>query len=84
MPDTLKSIMAELKSRINTADTKTKVTKAEIDALRSKTVVVLPAGGKGTRIRAETHSEGINKVMISIDGRQSMIERTVMDYVNYG
>ncbi len=84
MPDTLKSIMAELKSRVNTEDTKTKVSKAEIDALKSKTVVVLPAGGKGTRIRAETQSEGINKVMIPIDGRQSMIERTVMDYVNYG
>jgi NDP-sugar pyrophosphorylase family protein len=41
----------------------------------------MPAGGKGTRIRTETHSEGINKVMIKIDGKRSMIEKIVEDYV---
>ncbi|MHA2059148.1 MAG: hypothetical protein ACW979_16135, partial [Candidatus Thorarchaeota archaeon] len=74
MPDTLESIMAELRSRINTEDTTTKVSMEEIEELKTKTVVVMPAGGKGTRIRAETHSEGINKVMIKIDGKRSMIE----------
>ncbi len=84
MNDTLDSVMAELKSRINTADTKTTVTKSEIDELKRNTVVVLPAGGKGTRIRAETHSEEINKVMIPVDGVRSMIEKTILDYSSIG
>ncbi|MHA2353653.1 MAG: nucleotidyltransferase family protein [Candidatus Thorarchaeota archaeon] len=76
--------MNELKSRINSADTSTKVTRAELEALIPNTVVVMPAGGKGTRIRTETQSEGINKVMISIDGNESMIEKTISDYASIG
>ncbi|MHA2323660.1 MAG: nucleotidyltransferase family protein [Candidatus Thorarchaeota archaeon] len=84
MPDTLESIMAELRERINTEDTTTKVSKEEIKEQKAHTVVVFPAGGKGTRIRAETHSEEINKVMIKIDDKRSMIEKTVQDYVEFG
>jgi len=84
MPDTLDSIMAELRSRINTEDKVTQVSAKEIDEIKSNTVVVMPAGGKGTRIRTETHSEGINKVMISIDGTESMIERTIREYAEFG
>jgi len=84
MPDTLESIMAELRDRINTEDTTTTVSKEEIEEQKAKTVVVMPAGGKGTRIRAETHSEEINKVMIEIDGKRSMIEKTVQDYAECG
>jgi len=84
MPETLDSIMAELRSRINTEDTKTKVSQVEIDELKSNTVVVMPAGGKGTRIRAETQSDGINKVMIPVDGTVSMIEKAVHDYTACG
>ncbi|NHI82940.1 MAG: hypothetical protein EAX81_01365 [Candidatus Thorarchaeota archaeon] len=84
MSDTLESIMAEIRSRVNTEDKTTKVSQTEIENAKMKTVVVLPAGGKGTRIRAETHSDGINKVMISIDGKQSMIERTISDYASIG
>jgi len=76
--------MAELRSRINTEDTKTMVSPVEIEELKSKTVVVMPAGGKGTRIRAETQSEGINKVMIPVDGTTSMIEKAVQDYATCG
>ncbi len=84
MPDTLESIMTELRERINTEDTTTKVSKEEIEEQKAKTVVVMPAGGKGTRIHAETHSEEIHKVMIKIDGKRSMIEKTVEDYVESG
>jgi NDP-sugar pyrophosphorylase family protein len=84
MPDTLKSIMAELRDRINTEDTKTIVSKEKIEEQKARTVVVMPAGGKGTRIRAETHSEAIHKVMIQIDGKRSMIEKTVEDYAECG
>ena len=84
MPDTLESIMAELRDRINTEDTTTTVSKEEIEELKAKTVVVMPAGGKGTRILTETHSEEINKVMIKIDGKRSMIEKTVQDYAGCG
>ncbi len=84
MPDTLESIMAELRSRINTEDTTTRVSRKEIEVLRGETVVVMPAGGKGTRIRSETQNESINKVMISVDGKESMIERTVRDYAEAG
>lgn len=84
MPDTLESIMAELRNRINTEDTTTKVSKDEIEEQKAKVVVVMPAGGKGTRIRAETHREEINKVMIKIDGKRSMIEKTVQDYAECG
>jgi NDP-sugar pyrophosphorylase family protein len=84
MNDTLESIMAELRSRVNTEDKTTKVAQAEIDRMKTDTVVVLPAGGKGTRIRTETQSEGINKVMISINGKQSMIEKTITDYAKIG
>ncbi|MFW9846838.1 MAG: NDP-sugar synthase [Candidatus Thorarchaeota archaeon] len=84
MPDTLDSIMRELRNRINSEDTTTKVSGEEIQDLISSTVVVMPAGGKGTRIRAETHSEGINKVMINIAGGESMIERAIRDYSSMG
>ncbi|MFW9803321.1 MAG: NDP-sugar synthase [Candidatus Thorarchaeota archaeon] len=84
MTDTLESIMAELKFRINTEDTVTKISQDEIESLIPNTVVVMPAGGKGTRIRAETQSEGINKVMISIDGTESMIEKAISDYASIG
>jgi NDP-sugar pyrophosphorylase family protein len=84
MPDTLESIMAELRERINTEDTGTTVTKEEVEELKAKTVVLLPAGGTGTRIRAETHSEKINKVMIKVDGKSSMIEKAVQDYADCG
>ncbi|MFW9789107.1 MAG: NDP-sugar synthase [Candidatus Thorarchaeota archaeon] len=83
MPDTLESIMAELRKRINTEDTDTTVAQEEIDKLKPKTVVVMPAGGKGTRIREQTSSEEINKVMIKINGK-SMIEKVVHDYVDCG
>ncbi len=84
MADTLESIMDELKSRINTEDPAIKISQDEIEDLIPNTVVVMPAGGKGTRIRAETQSEGINKVMISIDGTQSMIEKAINDYASIG
>jgi NDP-sugar pyrophosphorylase family protein len=84
MNETLESIMAELRSRINTEDTTTKVSRKEIEELKAKTVVVMPAGGKGTRIRAETQSEGINKVMILVDGEMSMIEKAIHDYAACG
>jgi NDP-sugar pyrophosphorylase family protein len=84
MPDTLESIMAELRDRINTEDTTTSVSMEEIEKLKPETVVVLPAGGKGTRIRAETHSEEVNKVMIKVDNKRSMIEKVVQDYADCG
>ena len=84
MPETLESIMTELRSRINTEDTTTKVFHREVEGQKAKTVIIMPAGGLGTRIRAETHSEGIHKVMIPIAGKQSMIEKTVQDYADCG
>ncbi len=84
MTDSLASIMSELKSRINTEDTTTTVSQTEIEKAKENTVVVMPAGGKGTRIRAETHSENINKVMIAIDGKESMIERAIREYAEAG
>ena len=83
MPDTLESIMAELRARINTEDTKTKVSQKEIEDLKSQTVVVLPAGGRGLRIRAESQSGDINKAMMKINGL-SMIEKAIQDYSSAG
>ena len=84
MKESLESIMSDLKSKINTEDTETTVNQKEIESLISQTVVVFPAGGAGTRIRTETQSVGINKVMISIDGNESMIERAVRQYSEAG
>ncbi|MFX1416884.1 MAG: NDP-sugar synthase [Promethearchaeota archaeon] len=84
MPDTLESIMAELRSRINTEDTSTRVSREEVESLKQQTVVVMPAGGKGTRLRTETDNKSINKAMISIDGRESIIQRTVREYASFG
>ena len=84
MHETLESIMAELRDRVNTEDTETTVTRAEIEEQIPNTVVVMPAGGKGTRIRAETQSEGINKVMIKVDEERSMIEKAIEDYAAIG
>jgi len=84
MTDTLESIMAEIRARINSEDTETAVSPDEVEELKSKTVVVLPAGGKGERIRAETHNLSINKVMISVGGTESMIERVVRQYSEIG
>jgi len=83
MNDTLESIMAEIRQRVNTEDTETVVYPEEVEELKRNTVVVLPAGGKGERIRAETQSENINKVMIRV-GKESMIERTVRQYAEIG
>ena len=83
MSDTLESIMAELRARINTEDTKTKVSQKELEDLKSQTVVVLPAGGRGLRIRAETQSGAINKAMMKINGL-SMIEKAIQDYSSAG
>ncbi|MHA1962282.1 MAG: hypothetical protein ACW99U_18920 [Candidatus Thorarchaeota archaeon] len=84
MTDTLDSIMRELKSRVNTDDTTAAASYEEIEKLKENTVVVMPAGGKGMRIRTETQSENINKVMISIDGTESMIERAIREYSEIG
>ncbi len=84
MPETLQSIMAELRSRINTEDTTTKVYHREIESLKAKTQVAMPSGGKGTRIRSETQNDGINKVMIPVDGKRSMIEKAIDDYASAG
>ena len=84
MADTLESIMYELRSKINTEDTSTKVSPIEVRNLIRETVVVMPAGGKGERIRAETQSEGVNKIMISVDGKESMIERAIRNYAEVG
>jgi len=75
--------MAEIRRRVNTEDTETIVLPEEVEELKRNTVVVLPAGGKGERIRAETQSENINKVMIRV-GKESMIERTVRQYAEIG
>ena len=84
MADTLDSIMRELQSRVNSEDTVTKVGREEIEQLKEEVVVVMPAGGKGTRIRAETQSDEINKVMIPVDGERSMIQKAVEDYASIG
>ncbi len=76
--------MAELRERVNTPDTETEVSDNEVQELISNTVVVMPAGGKGTRIRAETQSDEINKVMISLDGKESMIEKCIREYAAIG
>ncbi|MHA1881801.1 MAG: nucleotidyltransferase family protein [Candidatus Thorarchaeota archaeon] len=76
--------MSELRSRVNVEDTSTKVSLEEINQLKENTIVILPAGGKGTRIRSETHNEGINKVMISIDGKESMIQKVIREYSEFG
>ncbi len=76
--------MAELRERVNTPDTETEVSEEEVKELISNTVVVMPAGGKGTRIRAETQSDEINKVMISLDGKESMIEKCIREYAGIG
>ncbi|MGV9169813.1 MAG: nucleotidyltransferase family protein, partial [Promethearchaeia archaeon] len=83
MPDTLESIMADLKKRVNTEDKTTTVSADEVEAAKHNTVVVMPAGGKGTRIRGETAGENINKVMIEVGG-ESMIERAIREYSEIG
>jgi len=75
--------MAELRSRINTEDTKTKVSPEEIEELKSQTVVVLPAGGRGLRIRNESQRGDISKAMMKINGL-SMIEKAIQDYSSAG
>ncbi|MEM4735523.1 MAG: sugar phosphate nucleotidyltransferase [Candidatus Thorarchaeota archaeon] len=84
MPDSLESIMSEIRARINTEPPLIEVPPSEVSRLKSETVVVMPAGGRGTRIRSETHNEGINKVMISLGCGESMIEKAVREYSECG
>ena len=84
MVDTLESSLEELGQRVNSHGPRIDVSQEEIDNLKSEIVVIMPAGGKGTRIRAETQSENINKVMIPIDGNESMIERAIRIYRESG
>ena len=46
MHETLESIMAELRDRVNTEDTETTVTRAEIEEQIPNTVVVMPEWSK--------------------------------------
>jgi NDP-sugar pyrophosphorylase family protein len=84
MRDTITTIMTDVRSRALTEDTETTVSHMEVESLKANCTVVLPAGGRGTRIRAETHSEEINKVMIKVDEGHSLIQKTVHDYAQIG
>ncbi|MFX0045842.1 MAG: NDP-sugar synthase [Candidatus Hermodarchaeota archaeon] len=84
MRETITAIMTDVRSRAMTEDTETHVTPDEVESLKANCTVILPAGGRGTRIRAETHSEEINKVMINVDEKHSLIQKTVYDYAQSG
>ena len=75
--------MSELGNKIFTPAPDIKITDDEIDKIFQNSIVVLPAGGEGTRIRSLTEEKGINKVLLEIGGG-SLIERTINLYHNVG
>ncbi len=84
MTRTLDSFMRKLREQLNIEDTDNNIEPEKIERLKRNTVVVMPAGGKGERIRSETAQDNINKVMISVDGKESMIERGIREYATAG
>ncbi len=84
MTHTLADILEELRRRLKTDDVEPRIEPEAVEQIKRQTVVVMPAGGKGERIRSMTSEQCINKVMISVDGRESMIERAIREYSTFG
>ncbi|MFX0113198.1 MAG: NDP-sugar synthase, partial [Candidatus Hodarchaeota archaeon] len=55
-----------------------------LDDVKRKTIIILPAGGEGTRARTLTGNQEINKVVFKVTGGQSLIERTICMYRDAG
>lgn len=55
-----------------------------IEHFKKKTIVILPAGGEGTRARSLTGNQDINKAVVSVIGGPSLIEKTIAMYRENG
>ena len=75
--------MNDLGEKIFTGGSDIRISEDEIDKTLRNSIVVLPAGGEGTRIRSLTDEMGINKVLLEIGGG-SLIERTITLYRDVG
>ena len=75
--------MNDLGEKIFTSGSDIKISKDEVDKTLRNSIVVLPAGGEGTRIRSLTYEMGINKVLLEIGGG-ILIERTITLYRDVG
>lgn len=75
--------MNELGKKIFTIAPDIEVSDGAVDEALKNSVVILPAGGEGTRIRSLTEDKGINKVLLDIGGG-SLIERTIAMYRDVG
>ncbi len=82
---TLLKHLQEFSRKILTSnDSDINIEKHDLDDFKGKCLVILPAGGEGTRARALTSNQEINKAVFSIEGGQSLIERTICMYRDAG
>ncbi len=77
-------LLNELKDKICIPGPQVDISGLEIDNLRKKSVVVLPAGGEGTRMRQLTEAQGLHKVVLRPEGGESLIQRIVEMYRDAG
>ncbi len=77
------NLLKVLGEQIYTTAPSIEISKEEINKTLKNSIVVLPAGGEGTRIRALTDDLDINKVLLEIGGG-SLIERTITLYRDVG
>jgi NDP-sugar pyrophosphorylase family protein len=80
----MRDALEELRSRICRPGPRPVPDPAALRKLKSRCLVVLPAGGEGSRLRSLLGSEATNKVALKLGGDESLIRRTVRMYRDAG
>lgn len=76
--------LEELRNRVCRPGPAPKAEAGAIARLKGGCVVVLPAGGEGSRLRTLLGSDAVNKAALKLGGDESLIRRTVRMYRDSG
>ena len=76
--------LEELRAKVCRPGPSPAVDPEEVARLKETCVVVLPAGGEGSRLRTLLGSDAVNKAVLKLGGDESMIRRTVRMYRDAG
>ena len=77
------NLLRDLGEQIFTTAPEIDISEDEVDEKLKNSIVALPAGGEGTRIRTMTEDLDIHKVLLEFGG-ESLLERTIILYRDVG
>ena len=81
----MREYLQELSKKILSSEEKQKkIPQQDLESFKSDVLVILPAGGEGTRARALTEDKEINKAIFSVTGGISLIESIICMYRDAG